>query len=71
MGGGDIRVDQSAQVALLHQYRLKNLNCHESCITTRILMHNENEKKIKVALNTTYEDTISILVRTIYIVLFS
>lgn len=69
VGGGDIRVDQSAKAATLAPAQIKNIsNCHESCITTQILMHNENKtkKNIKVALNTTYEDTISLLVRTIW-----
>lgn len=46
VGGGDIRVDQSAK-ALSHQYRLKvnKSKSNESCINTCILMHNENEKK--------------------------
>lgn len=66
MGGGDIRVNQSAKVGTLAPVQIKsNLNCRETCITTCILMHNENENgNINVALNTTYEDTISLLVGT-------
>lgn len=61
-GGRDIRVDQSAKVGTLAPVQIKsNLNCHGSCVSTCILMYNENEKKnIEVALNNTYEDNISL-----------